>query len=101
MDTSKLKSNLNINMRLINLDNIGEISRKNIRKFISTIYGFKATTKDLKKIAIDMGLDIGKRKDTQKTRTYKFFGEMYNDDIEKKKNISQQLDKQIKILEKC
>lgn len=100
MDTSKLKSNLNINMRLINLDNIGEISRKNIRKFISTIYGFKATTKDLKKIAIDMGLDIGKRKDTQKTRTYKFFGEMYNDDIEKKKNISQQLDKQIKILEK-
>jgi len=64
-------------MRTLNLENLGRTAKKLIRDAV----GVK-TTKQLIKLAIDSGVDVGKRKETQEKRAFEYFGEIYNKMVE-------------------
>jgi hypothetical protein len=75
METTQTKSHASIRMGLIpDLNEIGKTNRKKIRD----LYGVK-NTKALIKLAQDEGVNLGKRKETQERRAYKYFGRFYND----------------------
>jgi len=74
--------------RLINLNIMSELSKKKIRTFMG-----KKSLSSLIKQAIADGLDVGKQEKTQIKRTYLYYGDMYNDEVEKQ-------NKQIDLLRK-
>ena len=80
----------NISMSLIpDLNKVGRSGKKKIRD----LFGVNST-KNLIKLANEDGVNLGKRKETQEKRAYKYFGNMYNE-IEEEFAIKQQQQKKV------
>ena len=80
----------NISMSLIpDLNKVGRTGKKKIRD----LFGVNST-KNLIKLANEDGVNLGKRKETQEKRAYKYFGNMYNE-IEEEFAIKQQQQKKV------
>lgn len=85
----------NISMSLIpDLNKVGRTGKKKIRD----LFGVNST-KNLIKLANEDGVNLGKRKETQEKRAYKYFGNMYNE-IEEEFAIKQQQQKKVLKLKK-
>ena len=79
MDNQQTKKyNDNKMERKINLDKITNLSRSKIRKAVGV-----RTTKRLIEEAEAQGKDLGKRRDTREKRAFQYFGELYNDQVER------------------
>ena len=85
----------NISMSLIpDLNKVGRSGKKKIRD----LFGVNSTKK-LIKLANEDGVNLGKRKETQEKRAYKYFGNMYNE-IEEEFAIKQKQQKKVLKLKK-
>ena len=96
MSEENKKSNLNKMARVINT--LGKTNKTKLRKYFKSEYGLN-NFKDLSFFALSSGLNIGKRKDTQEKRTFQFLANIYNDNLEMKRAVKKQTEKQTKIKE--
>jgi len=72
-------------MTTINLNQIGKATQKRIRDEVGV-----GNITQLKKLAKDSGVDLGKKKETQEKRAYEYFGTIINDRIEEQKALKAQ-----------
>jgi hypothetical protein len=86
-------------VKLLNLQTLSKPTQKKIRNAVGVIYGIQnITIKDLIKLAINDGVDIGKRKETQIKRAYEYFGEIENARIEEENKAKTKKIKEKKII---
>jgi hypothetical protein len=85
--------------KVLNLQTLSKPTQKKIRLAVGVFYGIEnITIKDLIKLAINDGVDIGKRKETQIKRAYQHFGEIENMRIEEENKAKPKKVKEKKII---
>jgi len=82
-------------MSTINLNQIGKATQKRIRDEVGV-----SNITQLKKLAKDSGVDLGKKKETQEKRAYGYFATIINDRIEEQKVIKAREEQRLKLQER-